>query len=173
MRRTKWEACLVDLQERLAAIRVLVLDVDGVLTDRGIYFDRDGPAMKRFDAHDGLGIQRLQDAGVAVAIVSGDDSDITAQRARMLGISLLRLGVDDKQEAVRRLAADLGVSLEQMAYVGDDVTDLPAFDVVGLRVAVADAVAEVREAADILTEKEGGHGAVREVCDAILTARSL
>jgi 3-deoxy-D-manno-octulosonate 8-phosphate phosphatase (KDO 8-P phosphatase) len=160
----------VDLQQRLAAIRVLILDVDGVLTDRGLYFDREGVALKRFDAHDGLGIQRLQEAGIPVAIATGDDSEITARRAEQLGVSVVCLGVSDKRQTVRDICRRLRVRPEDAAYVGDDLTDLPAFEVAGLRVAVGDAIAEVQEAADILTERPGGCGAVREVCDAILTA---
>jgi 3-deoxy-D-manno-octulosonate 8-phosphate phosphatase (KDO 8-P phosphatase) len=159
------------LQEKLARVKVLMTDVDGVLTDRGLFYGPDGLEMKRFDVRDGLGIVRVQEAGIRVALVTGDNTPITDARAKRLGIETVVQGVEDKAAAVKQLAKQFGVSPDEVAFVGDDDTDLAAFEVVGLKVAVADAVESLQEAADVLTKHPGGHGAVREVCDAILAAR--
>jgi YrbI family 3-deoxy-D-manno-octulosonate 8-phosphate phosphatase len=161
----------MSLQQKLARVNVLMMDVDGVLTDGGLYYGPDGLAMKRFDVRDGLGIVRLQKAGVRVALISGDDTPITTARAARLGIESVVQGVDDKRAAVAQLRDALGVSPDEVAYVGDDETDLAAFEEVGLKVAVGDAVDSLKAAADVLTKHTGGNGAVREVCDAILAAR--
>ena len=161
----------MSLQEKLARVKVLMMDVDGVLTDGGLFYGPDGLAMKRFNVRDGLGIVHVQRAGIRVALITGDDTPITTARAARLSIETVMQGVQDKAAAVAQLIQELGVSPDEVAFVGDDETDLPAFESVGLKVAVADAVESLIAAADVLTEHEGGHGAVREVCDAILAAR--
>ena len=161
----------MSLEEKLARVRLLMMDVDGVLTDRGLFYGPDGLALKRFDVRDGLGIVRLQQGGTQVALVTGDDTPITTARAARLGIRTVKQGVEDKAAAVAQLLEEFGVSPDEAAFVGDDETDLPAFEQVGLKIAVADAVDSLKAAADVLTKHPGGHGAVREVCDAILAAR--
>jgi YrbI family 3-deoxy-D-manno-octulosonate 8-phosphate phosphatase len=153
-------------------IKILILDVDGTLTDGGMYYSAEGLTMKRFDVKDGLGLVLLQQAGVEVAIVSADQSPITATRARKLGIESVELGCADKGCAVRRLLAARALQPEQACYMGDDVTDLPAFREVGHTAAPADAAPEVRGAAEYVAGAPGGRGAVREVCDLILAALS-
>lgn len=148
-------------------VRMLVLDCDGVLTDGGMYFSADGQAMKRFDVKDGLALSRLAGLGFPTAVLSGDQSAITAKRCEVLCITHTILGRLDKEDALRELLATTGVPAEAVVYVGDDVTDLPAMRMVGLGVAVADAVPEVLAAAGWVTQRPGGRGAVREVCDAI------
>lgn len=149
-------------------VRILLLDCDGVLTDGGMYFDSSGQAMKRFDVKDGLGLVRLADMGFPTAVVSGDQSAISAARCDILRIGHVVLGRMDKEDAVREILAETDIPAEGAVFIGDDVSDLPAMHMVGLGVAVADAIEAVQTAADWVTEKPGGHGAVRQVCDAIL-----
>ncbi len=153
-------------------VEILIMDVDGVLTDGGMYFDAQGQALKRFDVKDGLALVRLHEMDFPTAVVSGDDSAITRARAERLRITHIVLGRMDKEDAVREVLADAGVRAENAVYVGDDVSDLPAMRAVGLGVAVADAVDEVKAAAGWVTERPGGRGAVREVCDAIFAQRT-
>jgi len=158
-----------------ARIKLLMIDVDGVLTDGGVYFASDGSRMLRFDAKDGMGISLLRRAGVICAIVSCGSNPAVEHRAEVLGIEHVVLGCPDdgKGRAVRELLQKLGISPEEAAFIGDDVTDLAAFEQVGLRIAVGDAVRQVQDAADWVTQADGGHGAVREVADAILEARGM
>ena len=149
-------------------IRLLILDVDGTLTDGGLYLSADGQAMKRFDIQDGLGLVRLQEAGVEVALVSADTSAIVQARAEKLGIRAVLTGCDDKVDVVRRLLEERDLTAEQVVYMGDDLTDLGAMAEVGNSAAPASAVAEVLEVVDYVTTRSGGHGAVREICDLIL-----
>ncbi len=149
-------------------VSVLILDCDGVLTDGGMYFNADGQALKRFNVKDGLGLTRLADLGFPTAVVSGDRSAITAARCEALRITHVVLGRMDKQSALNELFASTGLSAECAVYMGDDITDIPAMRMVGLSVAVADAADEVLKVADWVTQRPGGHGAVREVCDAII-----
>ena len=151
-------------------IRILMLDVDGTLTDGGMYYSPEGLAMKRFEVKDGLGLVMLQEAGVEVAIISADESPITMARARKLGIERVEMGCADKGCAVRQVLEERGLSPAQVCYMGDDVTDLPAFAEVEHAAAPADAVPEVLAVAEYVTKALGGRGAVREVCDRILAA---
>ncbi len=150
------------------SIGILILDCDGVLTDGGMYYNADGQALKRFDVKDGLGLVRLAQVGFPTAVISGDQSAISAKRCEVLRVTHVRLGTADKEEAVREVLAKSGIAAESAVFVGDDISDLPAMHMVGLAVAVSDAVDPVREAADFVTERPGGHGAVREICDAII-----
>ncbi len=151
-------------------IMILMLDVDGTLTDGGMYYSAEGLGMKRFDVKDGLGLVRLREAGVEVAIISADESPITATRARKLGIERVELGCDDKGCTVRQILAERRMAPERACYMGDDVTDLSAFREVGHPAAPADAVPQVLAAAKYVASAPGGRGAVREVCDLILAA---
>ena len=148
-------------------LRILLLDVDGTLSDGGMYFTADGLAMKRFDVRDGLGVILLQEAGVEVAFVTADDSPITAARAVRLKVAHCEMHCGDKGAAVRRILADRGLTRAQAAFMGDDVNDLPAFAEVDYPLAPPEAVAEIRAAACYVTSASAGYGAVREVCDLI------
>lgn len=159
------------LHERARRIRLLVLDVDGVLTDGRLYFGASGEELKVFHVRDGAGLVALQRAGVTVAIVSGRNSPAVERRAAELGIRLVRQGATDKAHELEALAAKLGTTREEMACVGDDTPDLPMMRRTALAIAVADAHADVIEAADWVTTQKGGRGAVREVCDLLLHAR--
>ena len=159
------------LEARMKRIRLLVLDVDGVLTDGGIYMGPDGEAMKRFDIKDGLGIALWHRAGGMTAILTGRSSKIVENRAKELHISVVRQGCTDKRTAYEKLKAELKISDEEIAYIGDDIIDLPVMKQVGLPVAVADAVPEVRSVACVVAAHKGGLGAIRETVERILRAQ--
>ncbi|ASF47071.1 3-deoxy-manno-octulosonate-8-phosphatase KdsC [Methylovulum psychrotolerans] len=156
---------------KAAAIRLLILDVDGVLTDGKLFFDQQGNEYKSFHAQDGHGIKLLRRTGVEVAVISGRSSPIVSLRMNALGISHVYQGHEDKRAAFAELLAKLALTPEQVAYVGDDLLDLPIMSQVGLAVAVHDAVATVKDLAHWHTSRCGGCGAVREVCDLIMQAQ--
>ena len=156
---------------RWAAVRALVTDVDGVLTDGGLYYAENGDELKRFDVRDGQGLVSLREAGLLVAIVTRKQSTIVTRRARDLGITEVHQNITDKAAAVRDLLARHAVAPKDAAYVGDDLGDLPAMRLVGLPIAVKEAVPAVRRAATYITKAPGGHGAIRELTDLILAAR--
>jgi len=154
-----------------ARVRLLVLDVDGVLTDGRLYYGARGEALKAFHVRDGLGLKLLAAAGITVAVISGRRSGMTAKRCRELGVRHLVQGVEDKLTAFHRLRERLGMSSTLCACVGDDLPDVPLMREVGLSFAVADAHPQARSAAHVVTRLPGGRGAVREVCDYLLEAR--
>ncbi|NLO74712.1 MAG: HAD hydrolase family protein [candidate division WS1 bacterium] len=154
-----------------ASIKLLMLDVDGTLSDGGMYFSADGLVMKRFDVRDGKGVLLLQESGVEVVFVTADDSPITTARARRLQVAQCEMNCMDKGETVRQILADRGLSRAEACYMGDDVNDLAAFAEVDYTVAPPEAVPEVRAAAGYITRASAGHGAVREVCDLLRQAQ--
>jgi len=157
-----------DWKKRAQAIRLLLLDVDGVLTDGRIVYDGRGQELKSFDIKDGQGIKLLQQAGLKVGILSGRKSSAVNLRARELGIDLLLQKALDKAKALEKIIRKGNIRAEQICFVGDDLVDLPVFSRVGFAVAVADSVKEVKENAHYITHCPGGRGAVREVCELIL-----
>ena len=159
-----------ELRMRLAAVRLVILDVDGVMTDGGIVLG-DGGEYKRFDVRDGSGIKYLQRNGIEVALVSGRRSRAVLSRAEELGIEEVHQRALRKWPVVEEMLERKGVALAEVAYVGDDLVDLPVMVRVGLSVAVADACEEVLSAAHAVTQAAGGGGAVREVAEALLRAR--
>lgn len=159
------------LLERARRIRLLVLDVDGVLTDGRLYFSSSGEELKVFHVRDGAGLVAVQRAGIMVAIISGRSSPGVERRTAELGIRLVRQGATDKAHELEALSARVGTAREEIACVGDDTPDLPMLRRAGLAIAVADAHPEVIEAADWVTKAPGGRGAVREACDLLLHAR--
>jgi 3-deoxy-D-manno-octulosonate 8-phosphate phosphatase (KDO 8-P phosphatase) len=160
-----------EVWQRARLIKLLILDVDGVLTDGRLNFDKAGEAFKVFHVRDGHGIKMLQHAGIEVAFLSGRRSDAAYHRARELDINRFHEGLRDKVPVLEQLRNTLQLNLEEIATVGDELVDLPLFSRVGLAVAVADAVPEVRDAAHWITSLPGGQGAVREVCDLLLKAQ--
>jgi len=158
-------------EQRAAAVRLLVLDVDGVLTDGRLFFDANGEALKVFHVRDGHGIKLLREAGVEVAILSARQSPIVERRARELGVTHVIQGAADKGAGFAALALALGVSHEQCGYLGDDWPDLAALALAGFAAAVADAAPEVRRIAHWIAGAPGGHGAVRELAEYILRAQ--
>jgi 3-deoxy-D-manno-octulosonate 8-phosphate phosphatase (KDO 8-P phosphatase) len=155
----------------LARIQVLVLDVDGVLTDGRLFYADSGEQMKSFHVRDGYGINALRAAGITVAVISGRRSLATQHRCRELGIERIALGVSDKGVALAALCASLNVDPAACACVGDDVPDVAMLQSAGLAIAVADAHPALRGVTHRRTRARGGHGAVREVCDWLLAAR--
>jgi len=155
----------------LSDIRLVITDVDGVLTDGGIYYDANGECQKRFHVRDGLGIRLLEENGVRVAVLSGRDSPTLRKRVADLGVTLVQFGIKDKAIACHALMEQAGVSARQTACIGDDSIDLPAFAVCGLSYAVADAPIYVKRQANGVLTLPGGSGAFRELADAILVAQ--
>ena len=150
----------------------LVLDVDGVLTDgRLLYAERNPDDIKGFDIKDGLGIKLAQAAGIDVAIITGRQSDAVSRRADDLGIATVLQGREDKGTALTELAASSGLSLNQIAYMGDDLPDLPAIKMAGIGACPSDAIEIVRQAADWVSPFSGGQGAVRSLCDFLLDSQ--
>jgi 3-deoxy-D-manno-octulosonate 8-phosphate phosphatase (KDO 8-P phosphatase) len=160
-----------EVRERARAIRLLLLDVDGVLTDGRLYFDAKGEVLKVFHVRDGHGIKMAQRAGIEVALLSGRRSDAAFQRAKELGINRFHEGLRDKVPVLKELLSSLNLAPAQAAMVADDLVDLPVLSRVGLAVAVADAVPEVKAAAHWVTGLPGGRGAVRQVTDLLLQAQ--
>jgi len=156
--------------EKLKKIDLLLLDVDGVLTDGSIIYDDRGVEIKVFNVKDGLGIRMLKAAGIDVGIVTGRRSEALRHRCRDLGISLLLEGIQDKAAILEHLEAETGVTAGKMAFMGDDLPDLPLMKRVGASITVADGHRIVKKFADIVTKAKGGNGAVRELCEAILSA---
>lgn len=159
-----------ELETRLANIRLVAFDIDGVFTDGRFYLSDDGVETKSFNTQDGYGIRRLLEAGIEVAVISGRQSAAVGTRMQELGVTHVFQGSRDKVSVMGELLRSLGLAPNQMAYVGDDVPDLPLLQLAGVSFAVQNAVAEVRKACAITTAARGGFGAVREVCDTVLGA---
>lgn len=157
--------------QRAERVKVMIFDVDGVLTDGSLTYDANGEATKTFYVLDGLGIQLLQKTGVQTAIISARQSPIVVTRARDLGINHVYQGIHDKRVAFARLLEETGASIEQCGYIGDDVIDLPLLLKVGFAVTVPSGHPEVQHRAHYVTRAPGGRGAVREVCDMIMRAQ--
>jgi len=160
-----------ELAERAARIRLLALDVDGVLTDGRIHYTDSGEEMKSFSILDGLGIKLLRRSGIIVAIITARRSTTVERRARELGIDHCLQGREDKLEALKELLAETGIALEETAYMGDDLPDLRAILAVGMGLTVANASREVARRALWQSQARGGNGAVREACEMLLGAR--
>jgi 3-deoxy-D-manno-octulosonate 8-phosphate phosphatase (KDO 8-P phosphatase) len=160
-------------KELASQIELLILDVDGVLTDGSLFYDNHGQEYKAFNSRDGHGLRMLQDAGVKVAILTGRKSELVQHRAKNLNIpaELVFQGFRDKRPAFEALLEQTGIESSKIAYVGDDVIDLPVMVRVGLAIAVADAHPFVQEHAHWITSRSGGRGAVRETCEMLLDAR--
>lgn len=161
-----------DLKTRLSRIRLLVLDVDGTLTDGGIYFGANGEELKRFHTQDGLGMVLARGVGLQTAWVTGRESSIVWRRSQELATprSLVLQGVKDKVKALHFLAKETELTLQELAYMGDDLNDLPAMSEAAVALCPADAASHVRAAADWVSARRGGEGAVREAIELILTA---
>ena len=160
------------LRPRLARLELLCFDLDGVLTDGGLYYTDNGEELRKFDVKDGLGIKAVIEAGLLVAVLTGSDAPAIGHRCRRLGIAHVRTGIDDKLAAFKRLCADLAIDQARSGYLGDDVNDLPILAVAGVPMAVADAMPTVKAAAAYVTKAVGGRGAAREICDLVLAARA-
>ncbi len=154
-------------------VKVLLLDVDGVLTAGDITYTDEGAELKTFNVKDGLGIKLLMDAGVIVGIITGRRSGALLHRCSDLGIEMIYDGIDNKSAVINSVIERTGVQADEIAFAGDDLPDIPLLKKVGLAIAVADAHVAVKQVADWVTRSNGGQGAVREICDSILTAKGL
>lgn len=154
----------------LAKLRLVAFDMDGVFTDGRFYLSDDGVESKSFCTQDGFGIRQLLKGGIEVAVISGRKSAAVERRMSELGVRHVILGCSDKTAAFDTLTDDLGIGVEEAAFVGDDIPDLPLLSKVGYSFAVANAVSAVREYCDYTTKASGGNGAVREVCELVLAA---
>ncbi|MGX5174728.1 3-deoxy-manno-octulosonate-8-phosphatase KdsC [Aliikangiella sp. IMCC44653] len=161
-----------NLHAKAALIKLLICDVDGVLSDGKVYFTQKGDELKNFNIKDGLGIKLLQKSGIKVAIITGRKSAIVETRAKELGIDILYQGHSDKRAAFKEITQSLNLQPNQVAHIGDDLPDLPLMQLAGLGIAVADAYSFVRQNADYVTVQSGGSGAVREVADLLLSAQN-
>lgn len=156
----------------LKSIRLFATDVDGVLTDAGMYYSESGDEWKKFNTHDGMGIKLLQKAGLITAIVTQERTRLVARRAEKLAIPELHQGVMDKLSVIQEMAMRHGLSLQQVAYIGDDVNDIEALKAVGFSAAPANSLPQVLKVVDYVCQKKGGEGAVRELVELILLSRT-
>lgn len=152
-------------------IKLLSLDVDGVLTDGGLYYTDDGDEIRKFNVKDGMGIKKIQEVGVQIAIISAGSSPSILHRANHLGIDHVFIRCNEKLPKIIRLCDELQIDLSQVGHVGDDVNDLPIMQAVGYPMTIADAMDSVIEVAHYVSKRKGGEGAVREICDLIVAAK--
>ncbi len=160
------------LDARCRQIEIILSDVDGVLTDGGVVFDNEGIETKKFHIRDGLGIKLWMRAGFHFGIITARTSHIVKVRASELGLEIVRQGFEDKLTIAREIIQDLELEMDQVCFIGDDLTDIPVIKSVGLGVAVADAAEEVKETAVHVTKLGGGQGAVRELVETILKSKN-
>ena len=159
------------LLQKAKNIKCLISDVDGVLTDGSLYFDAHGNELKMFNVQDGMGLKLLMSAGIHVAIITTATTAIIDHRMKQLGVKHYFKGCIDKRNAFETLKKELHLTNEMCAYIGDDLPDIPIIQQVAIGIAVSNALIDVKESACFVTQKEGGRGAVREVCDILLKAQ--
>ncbi|MBC8876840.1 MAG: HAD hydrolase family protein [Planctomycetes bacterium] len=162
----------MNIEDRCRKIELIFSDVDGVLTDGGVLYDNQGIEIKKFYIRDGLGIRLWQKAGFKFGVLTARTSHIVKLRAAELNIEIVRQGFEDKLPVAKEAITELELSPDQVCFIGDDLTDLPVMQYVGVGIAVADAAAEVRDAADYVTNSPGGRGAVREVAELLLKSKN-
>lgn len=160
------------IEQTAAHIRLLLTDVDGVLTDGGVYYGAEGEILKRFNIRDGMAVERLRAVGVEVGIITGENSPSVVRRAEKLKIELLVLGCKDKSAKLDKIMAQHGYAEGEIAYIGDDVNDMEIMQRVALPAAPADALPQICEIARYLCSKPGGHGAFREFAELIIAAKA-
>jgi 3-deoxy-D-manno-octulosonate 8-phosphate phosphatase (KDO 8-P phosphatase) len=160
------------LAKLLRRIRLFATDVDGVLTDAGMYYSESGDEWKKFNTRDGMGLKLLQRAGLVTALITMEHSKLVARRAEKLAIPEVHQGAQDKVSVLRSMTTRHRLTLDQVAYIGDDVNDLEALQLVGFSAAPANAISSVLKVVDYRCKKKGGEGAVREVADLILAAQT-
>jgi YrbI family 3-deoxy-D-manno-octulosonate 8-phosphate phosphatase len=163
---------LESLNRKLARIKMLVMDVDGTMTDGGVYYTKDGEDVKRFSIRDGMGILLLKKAGIIPAIITSENSPIVIARAVKLKIEEVVLGSRNKKMDLMLLAEKSNLGLEEVAFIGDDINDIQALEIAGLSVCPANSVDSVKEIADYVCETDGGQGAIREIAEKILISQN-
>jgi 3-deoxy-D-manno-octulosonate 8-phosphate phosphatase (KDO 8-P phosphatase) len=161
-----------EMAGRARAIRLLLSDVDGVLTDSGVYYTDGGELLKRFSLRDGMGVERLREiAGIETGLVTGERSPAVGKRAEKLRIAELHMGARDKERVLEEILRRRGLAAREVAYIGDDMNDIAVIRRVGLSACPGDAVPQVRQAVHIVCESPGGHGAFREFAEILIAAR--
>ncbi|NEO65894.1 MAG: HAD-IIIA family hydrolase [Moorea sp. SIO4G2] len=160
-----------ELQARLSQVKLLALDVDGVMTDGGLYYTESGEELRKFNVKDGMGIKLLQQTKIEVAVITNSSSRATRHRVQKLGIKYSFFAIEDKLAVLKELCEQLSLSLAQVAYVGDDIIDLAVLKAVGCPLTVADGIPENQDSAVYVTKLAGGQGAVREICDLLIKAQ--
>ena len=159
------------VHQRARDVRLMAFDIDGVLTDGGLWYGENGELVKRFHSLDGYGLRMLRESGIAVAFITGRKGPIVARRAAELGIEMVQQGVRDKVQALGTMAQELGCTLDQVGFMGDDIMDLAALQRVGFSASVPNAPPYITQAVHWVASVNGGHGAARECCDLILAAQ--
>jgi len=162
-----------DIKQRAERIKLVLADVDGVLTDGGVYYGAEGEVMKRFNIRDGMGVERLRDCGAEVGLITGEASPSVSRRAEKLKIKRVYLEAKEKKRAVEEIARDAKMDLSEIAFIGDDVNDLEAMKIVGLAAAPSDAFVGVREIAHYVCATRGGNGAFREFAEFLIESRQV
>lgn len=162
-----------ELSQKCANVRLVVSDVDGTLTDGGMYYGQEGEVMKRFSAHDGMGLRLLMDFGIQVALLTSEKSLFAKARADKLGIQHVLTGAIHKDDVLHEFTQQLNISLQETLYIGDDINDVAAMQLCGIVACPANAVACVRSIAHIVSTKDGGNGAVREIADILFAAKGI
>lgn len=162
----------IDLKERIANIKVLVMDIDGTLTNGCVYYSKNGEELKRFSLRDGMGIELLHKGGIKTAFLTSENSPIVISRATKLKIGSVMVGSHNKMKSLQEFSNNIHVPLEEIAYCGDDVNDLQAMQTAGVSACPNDAVEAIKNISDIILNNKGGQGAVREFCEIILTAQN-
>ncbi len=164
---------MTDLKEKASKIKLMAFDVDGVFTDGSLTFGEDGKEYKTFNAKDGQGVVCVQRAGIITVIITARENGTVAHRAKNLGITELHQGVKFKLPVLEKIVEERGLTLENVSYMGDDLPDVCILEKVGLACCPNDAVDEVRNICDFVSEKNGGRGAIRELCDFVLRAQNV
>jgi 3-deoxy-D-manno-octulosonate 8-phosphate phosphatase (KDO 8-P phosphatase) len=163
-----------EILKRASKIKLMLTDVDGVLTDTGVFYSVDGEQMKRFSIRDGMGIERLRSiAGVETGIITREDTQIVGSRARRLKIEELHMGVWEKTDTLKEIIERKKISASEIAYMGDDTNDVGIMKLVGLSACPSDATKFAKEVADVVVESKGGYGAIRDLCELIIEAKSI
>ncbi len=161
-----------ELKDRIAKVTVLVMDIDGTLTDCSVFYSKNGEELKRFSLRDGMGIELLHKGGIKTAFLTSENSPIVIARATKLKIGSVMVGSHNKLKSLQDFSHNINVPLEEIAYCGDDVNDLQAMQIAGVSACPADAVPAIKEIANIVLTNKGGLGAVREFCELILTTQN-
>ena len=160
------------LRHQLASIKLFITDVDGVLTDAGMYYSENGDELKKFNTRDAVGLRLLREAGIKVGIITSEDTQIVARRAKKMGIDFLVQGAKDKADELKKILTETGITPEEVAYIGDDINDLTIFSEVGFKACPADGQPAVKAVASYICQTRGGQGAVREIAEMILSKHS-
>ena len=159
------------LKNRLSNIKIVITDVDGVLTDGGLYYTNEGLVMKKFNVKDGMGVRRLRDAGIESGLITADISEFVYKRAERLNMNFAYINIRNKEEKLKEICREKNIKPDQIAFIGDDINDLGIIKASGVSACPADAVPEIIESVDYICKKKGGEGAFREFADLILNAR--